>query len=270
MSYIGPKLVIGVRINMRLNSLIAALVLSTATLFGCAATTDTDDTSDADSNSTAAGTFDLWQSTDGWHFHLKAGNGSILLASEAYTDRTGAINGILSVENNGVDNTQYQVVQGASGKWLLHLVAGNNATISFSQTYSSKSNATRAVTSCVKAVTTYLDKQEANTTGARAQVDVGGTSQYRFNIFASNGEIVLSSEQYTTAAAAWNGAFAVQDAATTASNFSILQATDGRFYFNLTAQNGQIVGTSQMYTTKAAAQAGIASVTSTLAKLDIL
>jgi uncharacterized protein YegP (UPF0339 family) len=81
---------------------------------------------------------------------------------------------------------------------------------------------------------------------------------------------VLSSEQYATAAAAWNGVFAVQDAATTASSFAILQATDGRFYFTLTASNGQIVGTSQLYTTKESAEGGVASVVSTLAKLDIL
>ena len=253
---------------MRINSLIAALVLSTVSLVGCA-TSDTDDTSDADSNSTAAGKFDLWQSNDGWHFHLTAGNGATLLTSEAYTSRTGAINGILSVENNGVDNAQYQVVQAKNG-YLLHLVAGNNEIISFSQVYSSKSNATRAVTSCVKAVTTYLDKAETNTTGARAAVEAGATNQFRFNIFASNGQVVLSSESYTTEAAAWNGAFAVQDAAVTAANFKVLTAADGRFYFTLTAENGQVVGISQMYTTQASAQAGIKSATSTLAKLDIL
>jgi uncharacterized protein len=254
---------------MRINSLIAALVLSTASLISCA-TTDTDDTSDADSNATAAGKFDMWQSNDGWHFHLTAGNGATLLTSEAYTSRTGAINGILSVENNGVDGAQYQVVQGKSGGYLIHLVAGNNEIISFSQVYSSKSNATRAVTSCVKAVTTYLDKAAANTSGARAQIDAGASNQFRFNIFASNGQIILSSESYTTEAAAWNGAFAVQDASLTPANFAILTASDGRFYFTLTADNGQVVGISQMYTTQLSAQAGIKSVTSTLAKLDIL
>ena len=254
---------------MRINSLIAALVLSTASLVGCA-TSDTDDTSSADSNATAAGKFDMWQSNDGWHFHLTAGNGATLLTSEAYTSRTGAINGILSVENNGVDGAQYQVVQGKSGGYLIHLVAGNNEIISFSQVYSSKSNATRAVTSCVKAVTTYLDKAAANTSGARAQIDAGASNQFRFNIFASNGQIVLSSESYTTEAAAWNGAFAVQDASLAPTNFAILTASDGRFYFTLTADNGQVVGISQMYTTQLSAQAGIKSVTSTLAKLDIL
>jgi hypothetical protein len=119
-------------------------------------------------------------------------------------------------------------------------------------------------------VTTYLDKLEANTTGARIQVEQGATHQFRFNLVAQNGQTVLSSESYTTAAAAWNGAFAVQDAAATASNFAIKTANDGRFYFTLTADNGQVVGVSQMYTTKAAAQSGITSVKSTLSKLDII
>ncbi|CAN5615192.1 hypothetical protein BH11MYX1_BH11MYX1_29980 [soil metagenome] len=254
----------------KLNSLITVLVLAFATTasIGCA-TTGEDDISDADSNSTAAGKFDLWQSTDGWHFHLKAGNGAILMASESYTSRTAALNGILAVENNGVDNAQYKVVQGASG-YLLHLVAGNNEIISYSQNYSSKSNATRAINSCVKAVTTYLDKVEANTSGARVQIDQGTSGQFRFNVFAQNGQVVLSSESYTTAAAAWNGAFAVQDAATLEASFAVLTATDGRFYFTLTAQNGQIVGISQMYTTAESARSGIASVTSTLGKLSLI
>lgn len=252
-----------------LHSLLAALVLSTSALAGCATQAD-DAVSDADSDSTAAGKFDLWQANDGWHFHLAAGNGAILLTSEAYASRTSAINGLLSVETNGVDNAQYSVVQAKNGGYLLHLNAANNQILSFSQIYSSKSNATRAIASCVRAVTTYLDKQEANTSGARVSVEEGSTNQFRFNLFASNGQVVLSSESYTTAAAAWNGAFAVQDAAALDAGFAILTANDGRFYFTLTAQNGQVVGISQMYTAKASAEAGIASVKATLAKLDIL
>lgn len=252
-----------------LNSLLAAVVLSTTALVGCASQAD-DEVSDADSSATAAGKLDLWQANDGWHFHLAAGNGAILLTSEAYSSRTSAINGVLSVETNGVDPAQYSLKQAANGGYLLHLDAANNEIISFSQVYTTKSNATRAIASCVKAVTTYLDKREANTTGARISVEQGSTNQFRFNLFAANGQVVLSSESYTTAAAAWNGAFAVQDAAALDAGFAILTANDGRFYFTLTAQNGQIVGISQMYTTKASAQAGIASVKSTLAKLDII
>lgn len=42
--------------------------------------------------------------------------------------------------------------------------------------------------------------------------------------------------------------------------FELKNAKDGSFYFNLTAVNGQVIATSEMYTTKAAAENGIASV----------
>ena len=102
-----------------LNSLLAALVLSTATLAGCAAGGSDDSIGQSDDESTLPGSFDLWQSADGWHFHLAAGNKQILLASESYTSRTAALNGVLAVINNGVDPSQYQVLPAAHGYMLL-------------------------------------------------------------------------------------------------------------------------------------------------------
>jgi uncharacterized protein YegP (UPF0339 family) len=256
----------------KLNSLITALVLAFAptAIVGCASTGD-DMTDVDDADSTAAGKFDVWQASDGqFHFHLKSGNGSILLTSEAYTSRTGAINGVLSTLNNGVDTAQYAAIQASNGGYLLHLKAANGETISFSQVYSTKSNATRAINSCVHAVTTYLDKLEANTSGARVSVEQGTTGAFRFSVFASNGQQVLSSESYTTAAAAWNGAFAVQDAAGDKANFAVKTASDGRYYFTLSALNGQVVGVSQMYTTSTAALKGETSVAATVKGIDIL
>ncbi len=42
--------------------------------------------------------------------------------------------------------------------------------------------------------------------------------------------------------------------------FMIKQAKNGQFYFNLTAKNGQVIASSEMYTTKSACENGIASV----------
>lgn len=42
--------------------------------------------------------------------------------------------------------------------------------------------------------------------------------------------------------------------------FAIRKATSGEFYFYLRAENSEIIATSEMYTTKAGAQSGIASV----------
>ncbi len=40
----------------------------------------------------------------------------------------------------------------------------------------------------------------------------------------------------------------------------IKQAKNGQFYFNLTAKNGQVIASSEMYTTKSACENGIESV----------
>lgn len=45
-----------------------------------------------------------------------------------------------------------------------------------------------------------------------------------------------------------------------AGKFEIKRAKDGQFYFNLKARNGEIILTSEMYTAKANAQKGVASV----------
>jgi uncharacterized protein len=248
-------------------SLLAAFVLATATLAGCTAADDS--TASIDGESSLPGSIDLWQSTDGWHFHVVAGNKRILLASEAYSSRTAALGGVLATLNDGVDPASYQVLPAAHG-YLLHLVAGNNEVIGFTETYSTKSSATRAVGACVRAVTSYLDQVQANTTGARVEVAAGAAGTFHWNLFAKNGEIVLSSEAYTSEAAAWNGAFAVQDASGVATNFVVKTATDGRFYFTLSAENGQVVGVSQMYTTKESAQSGISSVQTVLRGLDLI
>ncbi len=251
-----------------LNTLLTVLALSfPVSLVAC--TDDGTDTSDTDADAAGTGSFDLWQSTDGWHFHLKAGNGNILLASEAYTSRTGAINGVLSIENNGEDPDMYQVVKGASG-YLLHLVAPNNEIIGFTQTYSSKSNATRAIGSCVHAVTSFVSQQDADTTGARVEIALGATNQYHFNFHAANGQIVLTSESYTTEAAAIDGAMSVQDNGANAANYKVLEASGGTYYFNLIATNGQVIGTSQQYSTKADATRGVNAVIALVPTVKVL
>jgi len=256
-----------------INSLITVLALSFASVsaVGCATSGDEmgDEYSDAESNASAPGKVDLWQSADGWHFHVVSGNGRTLLTSEAYTSRTGALNGVLSVLDNGVDPAMYETNKTASGKYNLRLEAANHEIIAFTQAYATKSSATRAIGSCVNAITSYLDKVEGNTSGARVEV-LESDRGFRFNLHAKNGEIVMTSESYTTEAAAWNGAFAIQTAATDAKAFELKTSTDGRFYFTLTAGNGQIVGTSQLYTTKASAQAGVTSVQTLLKGMDLI
>ncbi|MGE0867943.1 MAG: DUF1508 domain-containing protein [Kofleriaceae bacterium] len=256
----------------KLNSLITSVALSLAAVsaVGCASTDGDDEYATTEDEASTAGKFTFWAAPDGqWHFNVKSGNGRILLTSEAYTSRTGAINGALSVLENGVDPDMYKLVSATHG-YVVHLLAANHQTISFSEVYSTKGSANRAITSFVRAVTSYLDKREANSSGARIDVLQGESGQFRFNVYARNGQIMLSSESYTTEAAAFNGAFAVQTEGQNASSYTLLTSESGSFYFTVKALNGQVIGVSQQYTTKAAANAAISSVKSLLSTITVL
>jgi len=155
-----------------LNNIITVLFLSFATLsaVGCAAGGDeTGEFDDADSSATAPGSVEIYQSGDGqFRFRVKAGNHQVVLSSEAYVSKQGAENGLASVLENGVDPAMYELNKTAAGKWNLRLKAVNHEIIAFTQSYSTKSNATRAIGSCVRAIETYLDAQYG-ATGATQQ-----------------------------------------------------------------------------------------------------
>ncbi len=158
----------------KINSLITVLVLSLATLSaaGCAAGGDESaELGDSESSATSPGKIELYQSSDAqFRFRVVAGNGRILLSSEAYTTKAAAQNGIDSVLENGIDPAMYQLNQTANSKWNLRLRAGNYQVIAFTQSYSTKSSATRAIGSCVRALETYLDAQQStDQTGAQQQ-----------------------------------------------------------------------------------------------------
>ncbi len=88
----------------------------------------------------------------------------------------------------------------------------------------------------------------------------GNDGQHYFNLKADNGQVILTSEGYTTVAAMNNGIASVRKNASDESHFDILTATNGKFYFTLKASNGQVIGKSQMYENESGRSQGIASV----------
>jgi hypothetical protein len=84
--------------------------------------------------------------------------------------------------------------------------------------------------------------------------------KFRFNLKAGNGQIVLSSETYNAAASAKNGIESVRKNSANDAAFDRRTAKDGSPYFVLMARNKEIIGKSEMYTSKAAMENGIKSV----------
>ena len=93
-------------------------------------------------------------------------------------------------------------------------------------------------------------------------IKTGSNSQYYFSLKADNGQKILASEGYTTKASCQNGIDSVKANAKADSNYDRRNSTNGKYYFNLKASNGQIIGTSEMYESTSGRDNGIESVKS--------
>ncbi|HLT64900.1 MAG: YegP family protein [Myroides sp.] len=94
--------------------------------------------------------------------------------------------------------------------------------------------------------------------------------EFQFNLKATNGQIILSSEGYTTKAACMNGIESVKKNSQDESKFDVLESKNGKHYFNLKATNGQIIGSSQMYESLAGCQNGVQSVMKNAPEAEIV
>ena len=97
---------------------------------------------------------------------------------------------------------------------------------------------------------------------------------YKFDLKATNGQVIATSEVYTTEAAGIKGTESVAKCAATANfadltageqevshpKFELYQDKAGQFRFRLKARNGESIATSEAYTTKSACENGIDSV----------
>ena len=83
--------------------------------------------------------------------------------------------------------------------------------------------------------------------------------QFMFVLQAPNGEVILTSERYTTKESAKTGIASCQTNSSKDANYERLEAKDERPYFVLKAANHQVIGTSQMYASAATRDAGIES-----------
>ena len=92
------------------------------------------------------------------------------------------------------------------------------------------------------------------------ELKVAKNGKYHFNLKASNGQIILSSEMYESKSAAENGIASVQKNAGDDSRYDRLSSKKGEPYFTLKAGNGQVIGKSEMYKSASSMENGIASV----------
>lgn len=94
--------------------------------------------------------------------------------------------------------------------------------------------------------------------------------EFRFSLKATNGQTILASEGYVAKSGCMNGIESVKKNAQDVANFDKLTSSNGKFYFNLKAGNGQIIGTSEMYESEASRDNGIQSVSNNAPEADVV
>lgn len=82
-----------------------------------------------------------------FRFNLKAGNGQVILSSEAYNSKSACDNGIESVRKNSAEDARFERKTAKNGKSYFNLKASNGQVIGASQMYASEASMENGIAS---------------------------------------------------------------------------------------------------------------------------
>ena len=91
-------------------------------------------------------------------------------------------------------------------------------------------------------------------------LSITSNGAFMFNLKASNGQVILTSQRYAAKASALGGIESVRANAALDERYERRTAKDGSPYFVLKAANTREIGRSQMYSSPASMENGVESV----------
>ena len=92
---------------------------------------------------------------------------------------------------------------------------------------------------------------------AKFEIYKDKAGEFRFRLKAGNGENILASEGYKAKSSCKNGIESVRKNSADDKRFEVSKTKAGKYKFNLKSTNGQVVGTSQSYSTESACTNGV-------------
>lgn len=181
--------------------------------------------------------------------YLHANNGEIVLTSEIYSTADGAKKGVLTIQKSILSDT-FQIYCDKNRNYYFKLKSAQNRFLCVGETYPTKASCLSSIESVKRfsdspivetvekdlTVIKYKPAPEKNTekksgyNGKWVVVEVEG--MYIAQLFASNGELLLSSESYTTVSSA-KSAIETITANGLSGNFIIDTDKKGRYFFKL-------------------------------------
>jgi uncharacterized protein YegP (UPF0339 family) len=182
----------------------AAVIVTLSACGGQEATVgQSDEASDSDASALTSAKFETFEGKDGrYYFHLLAGNGQKVLASQGYASRSSANDGIASVRANSADTSRYFLREASDGSWYFVVIATNGKIIGISEMYVSQANATKGMTTVQSLVQIAAAPASAPTGAPIFETFKGVDSKYYFHLKAANGQVIAHGETYASQSAA--------------------------------------------------------------------
>lgn len=217
-----------------------------------------------------------------YYFELRASNGEKLLSSEEYTSQSGALKGIETHKTN-IEKGNFKITLSKKGDYIFKLLNGKNMLLCTGENYKTQARCESAIESTKRfAKTAVVDDKlhekvvklpvEEETEAAPEYADYingkwivvsrkGANDEdlFYFELYANNGEKLLSSEDYTSYIGAVNG---IQTHKTNIEkgNFRISLTKKGDYIYKLLNGNGQLLCLGEHYKTKSRCESAVESV----------
>ena len=216
-----------------------------------------------------------------YFFELHASNGEKLLSSEEYTSYNGALRGIETHKAN-IEKGNFKITLSKKGDYIFKLLSGKNMLLCLGANYPTKARCESAIESTKRFAKTAVIDENVHDHLVKVPVEddaelpplpdgyngkwvigsnksADGEEVFYFELFANNGEKLLSSEEYTTYIGAVNG---IQTHKTNIEkgNFRISLTKRGDYIYKLLNGNGQLLCLGEHYKTKRRCQSAVESV----------
>lgn len=207
-----------------------------------------------------------------YFFELHASNGEKLLSSEEYTTYAGALRGIQTHRTN-ILRDNFKITLSKKGDYIFKLLNGKGMLLCMGEHYTTKARCESAIASTKRfAKTAIIDEDNIIDHVIKVPVEddspieplaeshngkwiierrlaEDGESVFYFELYANNGEKLLSSEEYSTYIGAVNG-IQTHKNNIEKGNFRITLTKRGDYIYKLLNGNAQLLCLGEHYKTK--------------------
>jgi len=216
------------------------------------------------SKRTVTGKYEVFFDGTKYFYQLKASNGEVLAVSELYSSKDGVMNAIDAVKRN-VSDGRVEVGKDKRGLYQFTLLAKNHRKLVMSANYPTQKGAISAsesfkrfaadaqiveskeqVTSLKEEI--VVDKEKNNKKGGKIGVVQIG-DRYYYQLKASNGEILISSDGYKSNELATNALETFKEAMNSGTYF-IEKDKRGMHQFKIYSSSGRLIVASETYSSK--------------------